>query len=413
MDARFYGFDNIMKSFGLTTPRALEVFYDRYLSGRESMGLNIEGFAWDEGQIDFAYEFGEIADNVTAMATYVDLNSEPLPRGREVSISKFGGYIPRQKRLAVKGENDFRREMIALGKIEQGAMLRGESPYSSLKDYLAKNLLTTMAEFPDSHAQSLTYQVGQMKSKGVLTLTDENNPGGITNIEFKSHSPEGNTKKMDYWTNTGGAIAYEASKTPIEDIQNYIYELTYDGTFGPVCVEIDEATFLTLVRHPEFKKAIGYLTIGGLFTSGENNTDADARAAEAGGFALLTATNEQLKAWFKQLIRVDQVIFHNNVVFVDKFDTSTKKFETKKHKAFEEGVMLIRPVGNIGTIKNVVPLRPDGSAIVAGIFGNRGIIEYRYNAETKTQTWVSELTVLAVPNRPKKMHRLILVKDSE
>jgi hypothetical protein len=50
-----------------------------------------------------------------------------------------------------------------------------------------------------------------------------------------------------------------------------------------------------------------------------------------------------------------------------------------------------------------VPLRPDGSAISAGIFGNRGIIEYRYNAATREQTWVSELTMLAVPNQPKKM----------
>ena len=71
--------------------------------------------------------------------------------------------------------------------------------------------------------------------------------------------------------------------------------------------------------------------------------------------------------------------------------------------AFNSDGVLIRPTGIIGKIKNVVPLRPDGSAIVAGIFGNRGILEYIYNAQTRTQDWQSELTILAVPNRPKDM----------
>ena len=70
---------------------------------------------------------------------------------------------------------------------------------------------------------------------------------------------------------------------------------------------------------------------------------------------------------------------------------------------FDDGVIMISPTGTIGSIINVVPLRPDGQAIVAGIFGNRGILEYRYNRETRTQTWVSELTALAVPNAPKKL----------
>ena len=57
-------------------------------------------------------------------------------------------------------------------------------------------------------------------------------------------------------------------------------------------------------------------------------------------------------------------------------------------------------------MKNVTPLRPDSSAISALIFGNRGIIEYRYDAKHKVQDWASELTALAVPSRPKDMFRL-------
>lgn len=408
MDARFNGFGNIMKALGLGTTKSLEVWYNKYLQGKETMNLNIDGFTWDTAQIDFSYEMGEVDENITAMATYVDLNSEPLPRGRNIEIRKFAGYIPRQKRLEVKGENDYRRELIAISEIQNSAALRGDSPYASVAEYLSKNLLNTVAEFPSAHAQSLTYQVGQMKSNpDGLVLTDTNNPSGITNISFKSHIPTENVTTNYYWTEdaTGNVESYDEAKNPFEDSQDFVKKLKYDGTYGAVTLEIDEEdTFYKLVRHPAFKKAIGYMTIGGLYTAGKTNAESDARALEAGAWALLTAEEGTVKGWFKRLMGVDEVIYHNNVVSVAKLNPATKQFDYPLLKAFNTGVMLYRPSGNMGVIKNVTPVRPDGSAISASIFGGRGIIEYRYNPETRVQTWVSELTVLAVPNRPRKMY---------
>lgn len=414
MDARFHGFDDIMKSLGLGSSKALEVWYNKYLQGREKMGLNIDGFTWDRGQIDFKYEFGEVADTVTAMATYLDLNSPALPRGKNIEISKFGGYIPRQKRFETKGENDFRRELIAIDEIQRGASLIGESPYNSVGDYLSKNLLTSVAEFPDSHAQSLTYQVGQMKSAGVLTLTDENNPGGIVGVEFKAHIPEKNIESCDYYTIAAdGTVTYDETKNPIEDHKKFLKSLLYDGTYGAVHEEFDEDTFYTLMGHPAFVKAIGYMAVNGLYTATTSKADADARALEAGKGIMLTDGDnaEAMIGYYKRIFkRVANVTLHNNVVGVAKFNPTTKRFEYPLLKAFNENVMLVRPVGTIGTIKNVVPVRPDGSAISARMFGGRGIIEYRYNPETRTQYWESELTVLAVPNRPSKMYRKVLGK---
>ena len=408
MDARFNGFGGIMQALGLGTSKSLEVWYNKYLQGKETVNFNINGFTWDNQQIDFAYEFGEVFENITAMATYVDSNSEPLPRGREIKIRKFGGQMPRQKRLEVMGENDYRRWLIAAKDLEGVAELRGDSPYNSLIDYFAENVLNTVAEFPQAHAQSLTYQVGQMKSNpDGLVLTADNNESGIIGINFKSNIPDGNITESYYWKDKadGTVESYESAKNPIEDSQNFVKQLKYGGTYGAVTLEIDEEdTFYKFVRHPEFKKAIGYMTIGGLYTAGKTNAESDARALEAGAWALLTADDAQVKEWFRKLMGVDEVIFHNNVVFAPKLNPVTKKFEYPMMKAFNTGVMLYRPSGNIGTIKNVVPLRPDGSAISASIFGGRGIIEYRYNAETRTQTWVSELTALAVPNRPTKMY---------
>lgn len=407
MDARFNGFGNIMQALGLGSSKSLEVWYNKYLQGKETTNFNMEGFSWDEQQIDFSYELGEVDENITAMATYVDLNSEPLPRGRQISMRKFAGYIPRQRRLEVMGENDYRRWLIAAKELEGAAVLRGDSPYTSMLDYFAKNVLNTVAEFPSAHAQSITYQVGQMKSNpDGLVLTDTNNQGGIVNVSFKSNIPTENVTDSFYWTeDKDGNVTYNTTKNPIEDSQKFVKDLKYKGTYGAVTLELDEEdTMYKLVRHPEFKKAIGYMTIGGLYTAGKTNTDADNRATEAGAWALMTADDAQIKTWFKRLMGVDEVIYHNNVVFAPKFNATTKQFDYPMLKAFNTGVLLYRPSGNMGTIKNVVPVRPDGSAISANIFGGRGIIEYRYNSETRTQTWVSELTVLAVPNRPTKMY---------
>lgn len=417
MDARFNGFDGIMQALGLSNTKSLEVWYNKYLQGKETTNLNIEGFGWDVAQIDFAYELGEVFENITAMATYVDLNSEPLPRGREIEIRKFGGMIPRQKRLEVLGENDYRRWRIAAQQLEGVASLRGESPYNSLLDYFAQNLLNTVAEFPTAHAQSLTYQVGQMKSNpDGLVLTADNNQSGIIGINFKSNIPTENIKETYYYKlDADGTVAsYEDAKNPFEDCRKFVKQLKYDGTYGNVTLEIDEEnTFYNLVRHPSFQKAVGYMTINGLYTAGKTNAESDERAMQAGNWALLTATDDQLKAWFKQLMGVDEVIYHNNVVFAPKLNPATKKFDYPMMKAFNTGVMLFRPSGQMGTIKNVVPLRPDGRAISASIFGGRGIIEYRYNEETRTQTWVSELTALAVPSQPRKMYIWKVGDESE
>lgn len=422
MDSRFNGFDKIMQTLGLGTTKSLEVWYNKFLQGKETMGLNIEGFTWDNPQVDFNWEMGEVDENIAAMATYVDLNSEPLPRGRQIQIRKFGGYIPRMKRLETQGENDYRRWLIAAQQMEGAAILRGDSPYNSILDYFAKNILATVSQLPESHVQSLTYQTGQIKSNpDGLVLTNVNNPSGIgseepAGIKFSSGIPAENVKTTYYWTEAadGSVESYDETKNPFKDSQDFVKKLKYDGSYGAVTLEIDEEdAFYKLVRHPAFLKAIGYMTIGGLYTAGKTNAESDARAVEAGSWALLTSEEGTVKGWFKRLMGVDDVIYHNNVVSVATLNPSTKQFDYPLLKAFNTGVMLYRPSGNIGVIKNVVPVRPDGSAISAQIFGGRGILEYRYNPETRVQTWVTELTALAVLNRPTKNYIFKIGDDTK
>lgn len=129
---------------------------------------------------------------------------------------------------------------------------------------------------------------------------------------------------------------------------------------------------------------------------------------------LVNGDNAQvLIGYFKRLFpRVTNIKLHNEVVAVAKFNEETKEFEYPLLKPFNEDVLLFRPTGNIGTIKNVAPMRGNNSAFYSRMFEGRGLIETWYNPETKTEYWESELTVLAVPNRPKKLHRFIMGKKA-
>lgn len=402
MDARFLGFDNIAATLGLNTAKNLQAWYNEYLEGRETMGLNIDGFDWAAPQLDFTYEFLEADGRIKAMATYVAPDSEPLARGKDVSLAKLTGTIPRQKRKIVRGENDYRRELIALQEADVKARFRGDSPVDSVRNYLATNLFDTLAEIPDSHNASVTYQVGQMTSKRKLVLTADNNQGGIIGAEFSSNVPEENVTREDWYTvGADGAITYVEGTNPIMAIKKKVRAIKRDlyNGYPMVKAKMSAFTFDALIEHPETLRALGYALRPELYASAKNDAD----ALKVGTNAFYSNSHEYMVDFFKRAIDVDELVIDNTIVGVDKLNTSTKKFEQKKVGVFDDGVIMLSPMGIIGSIHNVVPLRPDGQAIVAGIFGNRGILEYRYNRETRTQTWVSELTVLAVPNAPKKL----------
>ena len=393
---RFMGLDTLMAANGLTSAKAFDVYYDTILKGRENMDLNIEGFEWDDPQIDFTYEMLETGDDVYAMAHYVDLNSPALPSGKQTEFAKLTGSIPRQKYRVVRGENDYRKELIVMQEVAAVARFQGRNVNTSLSEHLAKYLFSTLVEFPEAHKTSLNYQVGQMKSAAKLVLNDENNPRGIKGVEFGAKVPASNFIKPNWLTKQadGTYVAVEGAN-PIEDLKAKIREIRWNGQYKNVVVELDEQFAFELFKMPEVLKAIGYADTPNLRLSAKNDDNAMAVAKNL--------EDEIIKDYFRKLINADRIVYHNTLVAAEKLNVEDKNYDRKTMKAFNPDVVLVRPEGTIGKIKNVVPLRPDGSAITAGIFGGRGLIEYIYNAQTRTQDWQSELTILAVPNRPRDM----------
>ena len=119
---------DVMKALGIGSQKKFEAWYEKFLQGRENMNFNMDGFTWDDAQIDFDYEFAEVTDSVTAMATYLDIYSQAVARGREIPMRTIAGYIPRQKRYDTRDENDFRKAAVQAKQLAGAADLRGESP---------------------------------------------------------------------------------------------------------------------------------------------------------------------------------------------------------------------------------------------------------------------------------------------
>ena len=122
---------------------------------------------------------------------------------------------------------------------------------------------------------------------------------------------------------------------------------------------------------------------------------------------------EAQKDAFRRLIECDELITSKTQCGVEKLNTTTKTYERTLVDAFDPESYLIRPSGNVGVIKNVVPLRPDGQAIVGSVYGGKGIIEYMYDRDTRTQRWQGELTALAVPTRPQDMYYMNGVAEAK
>lgn len=400
---QYYGLDTLMASNGITSSKQFEAYYKQVLSRRENEDLNIIGFeTWDTPQIDFTYQMLEAEQKVKVMATYVDLNSEPIPIGTK-GFNTLTGSIPRQKARWILGENDYRKEMITLENLVVAAKFVNQSPEDSVKRYLAKLLFGGLSEIVDAHVSSLSYQVGQMKSKAEVTLTDANNPRGIQNVTFSAQVPAGNwttlTLTRRWFTDADKTIEGNTS-TPVKDVQGLVRKAKehYDS----VTLEVNETSFFQDMNHSKWQIAIGYALLPALFVNSGVSQEAQAAAAAYAE----NADADAIKRAFKKVSGADEVIFNGTVCHVEVWDAVNKKLKVEKLQAFEPDTYLARPSGPCGVIKNVIPLRPDASAISALIFGGRGIIEYRYDARHKVQDWVSELTVLAVPTRPSDMYYL-------
>ena len=404
---RFQGLDSLMTAKGITDSGTFDAYLKEVLSKRESQDANLTGFVYDTPQLDFSFKVLQAEAKIDVMASYVDLNSPAVPSGHKVEMTSIEGSVPRMKYAVVQGENDYRKQLIALNEVQSVARFNNTSETVAVKNFLSRRLFFNLDEIITSFKESLNYQVGQMTSKGALTIDDKSNPRGSIRTTFKAQVPETNFITKKWFTKAAeGSLTPVADADPITDLRDFIRELRWKANgYQNVTVQMSERYIYKLLSHPAVLKAVGYASTGlGLRYTKQNDDNA---LAVARGMAL-----EALKEVFTRLIECDELITSKTQCGVEKLNTTSRKYERTLMDAFADETIVIRPQGNIGVIKNVVPLRPDGQAIVGSIFGGKGIIEYTYNRDTREQRWQGEMTALAVLTRPQDMYYFNGVEDA-
>lgn len=385
------GFYSLMDEAGILSSKSFDLYIKDVIGFGNSQALNLDGFSFEPTmQMEFDYEQLQVENNIKVMATYTDKDSEAIPFGSK-GFETSRGVIPRQKARFLMDEDEYRKYLIAVTQMDFQNM--------TAKEYALNILFNKMTDIRDAHDTSMTYQRDQMVSAGGVTLDTDNNPRGIKGVTFSASIPKENITTLTSnkrWFTDSEKKTEGTESDPVGDIMKIIRMMKRKG-YNNITIEVDEVSFYDDMNHSKWQTKIGYALTPSLILAADN--DANARMVGA------NATFEEQKRAFEKITGCT-VKYKQGLVGVEKLNSSSKKLERVAFRSFKENTYVFYPTGPLGTIKVVAPLLPDSTHLYGRILGGKGIIQYEYDAKSKTQDWWSELTALCVPNRSAEMFYL-------
>lgn len=364
----------------------LQGYLDNVMASKYNV-LQIDGFTMaPDMQIDFTYEQIQKELSMNVMASYVDLDSDPVPIGTQ-GFTLFTGKIPRMKMRMEMDEDDARKQRIIQERFGAGSDRAANA---------AKNaLFNTMDTLIGGHTNSLTYQRHQMVSKGAFTLNAENNPNGIKGITFGANVPDSNkttlTSTARWWTSgysTEGTIA-----DPIKDLKALVEQAENKGLYN----------FHFEVEKNFIKKVLGHSKIISAIAVNQFPLATDAVAAASAASNL---------GWERRLVILGEIVgapfkVIDSMVAVETYDKVSKKLKHTQQAAFSADVIVLVPDGNLGEILTVEPIKlPLTNGTYGEFYGGRLLTTVDYDVMKKIQYYQTEMTSLVVPSVPQYMFYL-------
>lgn len=342
-----------------------------------------EGFAWDDNiQIDFSYEQLQAELGIYAMATFVDIDSPGGTHAMQTATVSTG-KVPRFKHQFVMDEKVIREQMILAGRFNNVTPL--------MQEQLARLLFNNTDKLIGGNYNTLTYQRHQAVSTGSFAITATNNPGGIADLTFSFGLVAANQKAAGGFGSNGTKYVWSsASANPIGDLMDMIQHA--DDNFIPYgFFEMSKALWNTFRAHINVKSAVA---------TGVNLN------ADLTNIGSMIFTDEVIKAYLIG-IGLPPIVIIDSLVSVDKYNPVTRVVDYTQIRPFDEAVVVLRPAGEIGTIKAVEPIvLQDPSARIALFDGGRTKLTQRFDSKNVIQTIESELTALCVPSAPKYLIQL-------
>ena len=377
-DSNYY---DIM-ALGLGGARDYQEFVDTFFADKYN-APQTDGFMWDENiQIDFTYEQLQAELGIYALATFVDIDS---PGGTHANqgYTVSAGKIPRFKHQFTIDEKIIREQMILAQ--------RFNTVTPAMQEQLARILFNNTDKLIGGNYNTLTYMRHQAVSNGTFAITSTNNPGGIANLTFSFGVPAANQQKAGGFGSHGTKYAWSsASANPIGDLMDMVeYADTNGIPYG--VIEMSKTLWNTFRMHVNVKNAVA------------TGINLNANLTNIGSMIF---TEDVVKAYLTG-IGLPPINVIDSLVSVEKYNPTTRLVEYTQIRPFNEVKVVLRPAGEIGTIKAVEPIvLQDPSARIALFDGGRTKLTQRFDSKNVIQTIESELTALCVPNVPKYLIQL-------
>lgn len=371
-------YDLLSRALGGNDGRRLQGFLDNVVAQKYNQ-LNIPGFKFaPEMQLDFTYEQIQKEIGLNVMASYVDLDSQPIPVGTEGAVISTG-RIPRMKMVEYYNEDKYRKLLIAEQRFGAGS--------NQVVNSAVKALFNTIDTLVGGHTNALTYQRHQIVSTGKFTVNSTNNPNGIVGLTFASHVPAANINTLSgterWWTNAEKTTEGSAAD-PIADLIAMVETARKKGVKGHF--EVNAAYLDAILKHTKVVAAIG----ANLFPLA---TDKAAAAAYLSRARKLEVLAEIVGAPINAI---------DAIVATEVYNKTTKKLERTMIDAFEANVVVFVPDGDLGDFITVEPIAIEGGTY-GTFYDGRLLLTVDVDAKYKCQSFNTEMTTLAVPNKPQYM----------
>lgn len=364
--------------------------FQRYITevmGAKYNKLNIPGFQFSPYmQADYTFEHLIKENSITSMAQYYDYNEPAVPfGGKEMFVST--GKIPRMKCVEYLNEDKIRKLKI----LEQRIGMK-EHLNIAAKDTLFDIVNTLIG----AHVNALSYQRHQMVGNRGLFLTDKENPKGLKVINISSNVPDKNVttltgeKRWFKKKDQDGIYSEEGTASnPIEDLKNMVRKVR--GYAKGFHFEISEQYFEQISKHTVVMKALA----AKLFPLSDLATSMNTVA--------VMSLDDKAKALSSILGR--EIVLIDHISSIERFDKESKTLVDTPVDSFPDNVFALVPDGQLGEFLTVEPIALNGANNTT-FFDGRLMLTVDVDPIKKVQTFASEMTTLAVPNRIMSMYYL-------
>lgn len=374
-------YDLLSRALGGNESKRLQGFLDDVMA-RKYNTLQLDGFTFDEMQLDFAYEQIQREVSIVPMANYYDLDSPAIPRSTE-GLKSWTGRIPRMKDVEYLNEDKIRKQLI----LEQ--RIASVGPDRVTRGAL-DTLFVTIDTLIGGHTNSLTYQRHQMVSKGKFDIVFANNPKGVNGLSFSAHVPTGNVTTLtltDRWWTNADKTSEGGNANPVADMQAMVQKAA-DAGLSAVHFEIQKNYFRKIISH---SKVVSQIALNLYPTADPTNT--------AGAVAVM---GEDVKRRALEAILGCPIKVIDSLVAVEAPVKATQNFTRVNKQAFEADVVVLVPDGNIGKVLTVEPIAMDGGTY-ANFYDGRLLLTVGVDPVKKCQSFNTEMTSLVVPEVPQYM----------